>query len=115
MAHVPEPGRRSLENGGVIMQRIRNLVFRRVWEAIHDVWYFTKSDVFYVKGRFLRDNERRKVILRGINLPLLDDWAFPGTDKLAELEKTGANAVRIQWYMQYPQPKYPWQPKRPAY
>ena len=97
------------------MQRIRNMVFRRVWEAIRDVWYVTKSDVFYVKGRFLRDNERRKVILRGINLPLLDDWAFPGSDKLGELEKTGANAVRIQWYMQYPQPKYPWQAKRPAY
>jgi mannan endo-1,4-beta-mannosidase len=39
------------------------------------------SDVFYVEGRYLYDNDRRKVILRAINLPLLDDWNFPGSDK----------------------------------
>ena len=63
----------------------------------------------YVNGRFLHDASGKKTILRGINLPLLDDWAFPQSDKLAELEKTGANAVRIQWYKDYGQPS------RPAY
>jgi len=57
----------------------------------------------------LYDSLGNKVILRGINLPLLDDWNFPQTDKLAELEKTGANAVRIQWYKDYGQSD------RPAY
>jgi mannan endo-1,4-beta-mannosidase len=47
------------------------------------------------------------VVLRGINLPLLDDWGFPGSDKLAELAKTEANAVRIQWYAHYPDPQRP--------
>ncbi|MFM6157339.1 MAG: cellulase family glycosylhydrolase, partial [Sphaerospermopsis kisseleviana] len=43
----------------------------------------------------------------GVNLPLLDDWNFPRTDKLAELAKTGANAVRIQWYKNYGQSSRP--------
>lgn len=68
---------------------------------------FPKSDTFYVKGRFLYDNERNKLILRGINLPLADDWKFPQrrpTGKLGDLAKTGANSVRIQWYAQYHDP-----------
>jgi len=44
---------------------------------------------------------------------LLDDWNFPGSDKLAELEQTGANSVRIQWYMEYPTSGSP--PSRPPY
>lgn len=55
-----------------------------------------------VQGRFLYGTNGQQIILRGINLPLLDDWSFPGNDKLAELEQTGANAVRIQWYINYP-------------
>ena len=47
------------------------------------------------------------MILRGINLPVLDDWDFHGSDKLAELEKSGANAVRIQWYQTYGSPERP--------
>lgn len=54
-----------------------------------------------VRGRFLFDTSNAKIILRGINLPLLDDWSFPGSDKLAELEQSGANCVRIQWYKNY--------------
>ncbi len=64
---------------------------------------------FYTQGRYLYDSLGKKVILRGINLPLLDDWNFPQSDKLAELEKTGANAIRIQWYKNYGNSK------RPAY
>jgi mannan endo-1,4-beta-mannosidase len=63
----------------------------------------------YVQGRYLYDSTGQKMILRGINLPMLDDWEFPQRDKLAELEKTAANAVRIQWYKNYGQPN------RPAY
>jgi mannan endo-1,4-beta-mannosidase len=33
----------------------------------------------------------------------MDDWNFPQSDKLAEIEKTGSNAIRIQWYINYGQ------------
>ena len=56
----------------------------------------------YTNGRHLHDPDGRKIILRGMNLPLLDDWDFPPRDKLADLEQAGANAVRIQWYINYP-------------
>jgi mannan endo-1,4-beta-mannosidase len=55
----------------------------------------------YTQGRYLYDSSGQKIILRGINLPLLDDWNFPQSNKLSELAKTGANAVRIQWYKNY--------------
>jgi mannan endo-1,4-beta-mannosidase len=71
--------------------------------------------VFYVtnerhglddSGRYwLRGNTHDRIILRGINLPLLDNWEFPANQpigKLDELAKTGANTVRIQWYASYP-------------
>lgn len=64
----------------------------------------------HTQGRYLYDSSGQKIILRGINLPLLDNWDFPQSDrlaKLAELEKTGANAVRLQWYKDYGQPKRP--------
>lgn len=65
--------------------------------------------LLHTKGRHLYDASGKKLILRGINLPLLDDWNFPQSNQLAELEKTGANAVRIQWYKDYGQSS------RPAY
>jgi mannan endo-1,4-beta-mannosidase len=66
-------------------------------------------NTFCTAGRDLLSPTGFKVILRGINLPLLDDWAFPGSDKLADLEKQLPNCVRIQWYVNYPTPA------RPAY
>ena len=66
-----------------------------------------RANTFYTNGRFLYDSSGKKIILRGIDLPLLDDWDFPQSDKLAELEKTGANAIRIQWYKDYGQPNRP--------
>jgi mannan endo-1,4-beta-mannosidase len=63
-----------------------------------------QKNTFYTEGRYLHDPNGKKIILRGINLPLLDDWDFPQRDKLTELEKTGANAVRIQWYKDYGNP-----------
>lgn len=81
----------------------------REWLDLSPFPIHPPSDVFYVSGRHLYDNGGRKVVLRGINLPLLDDWSFPGQDKLDHLERTGANAVRIQWYVNY------LTPTRPAY
>jgi len=60
-------------------------------------------------GRSLYDALGHEVILRGMNLPLLDDFNFPGSDGLSELVKTKANAVRIEWYVDYGNPQ------RPAY
>jgi mannan endo-1,4-beta-mannosidase len=83
-----------------------NLFFNLGWLSEWLSYYiFPKhppSNVFYVDGRYLYDNGGRKIVLRGVNLPLLDDWGFPGSDKLAEIDKTGANAIRIQWYVAYP-------------
>ena len=56
----------------------------------------------YTDGAILRDRTGVAITLRGANLPLLDDWRFPGADNLDEVFKTGANAVRIQWYVNYP-------------
>jgi mannan endo-1,4-beta-mannosidase len=64
---------------------------------------------FRTIGRFLYSPNGTKVILRGVNLPVLDDWGFPQSSPLTELVKTGANAVRIQWYKNYGQAS------RPAY
>jgi len=60
------------------------------------------NDTLTIAGRFLKDRDGQRLILRGINLPLLDDWNFPGNDVLAEPMRTGANAIRIQWYVNYP-------------
>jgi len=92
------------------MTLIQRLLFTAGWllEWLREhLFAHPPSDVFYVSGRYLYDNGGGRVVLRGVNLPLLDGWSFPGADKVAEIEKTGANAVRIQWYMSYPD--------RPAY
>jgi mannan endo-1,4-beta-mannosidase len=57
----------------------------------------------YVDGRFLYDRYRNQVILRGVNYPLLDDWQFPPNSYLSEIAQSGANAIRIQWYVNYNQ------------
>jgi mannan endo-1,4-beta-mannosidase len=62
----------------------------------------TSRNTFYVESRHLHEPSGQKIILRGINLPLLDDWQFPPSNQLTELAATGANAVRIQWYLNYP-------------
>lgn len=78
--------------------RVRNptWTFSQLWKLLHP------HTTLYVDGRFLYDVDGNRLILRGVNLPLLDDWNFPARDKLAEIEKTGANAVRLQWYVNYP-------------
>jgi hypothetical protein len=54
-----------------------------------------------VSGRFLTGRHGQNIILRGVDLPLLDNWSFPGSDYLTELAQSGANCVRIQWYLNY--------------
>jgi mannan endo-1,4-beta-mannosidase len=61
----------------------------------------TEKANLYVSGRFLYDRHGNKVILRGVDYPLADDYNFPGSDFLGEIAKTGANAVRIEWYTNY--------------
>lgn len=53
---------------------------------------------FYVQGRHLYTKNGEKVILRGVNRMAV--WAEPtGRFSLPQIEKTGANAVRIMWMM----------------
>jgi mannan endo-1,4-beta-mannosidase len=71
-------------------------------------------DILQVKDNYLHDAAGNQLVLRGVNLPLLDDWDFPASNNVSEIERTGANAVRIQWYISYPSPPPPG-PQRPAY
>ena len=69
-----------------------------------------QGDSMYVSGRFLYNHCGEKVILRGVNYPVLDDWDFPanmnnGNERLKEIEKTGANCVRIEWFNNYGDPR----------
>jgi mannan endo-1,4-beta-mannosidase len=66
-------------------------------------------DTFFTDGRLLRDPNGQVFVPRGIDLALLDDWQFPAQDRLADFAQSGANAVRIAWYITYPNPD------RPAY
>lgn len=52
---------------------------------------------FYVDGRFLRDACGDKVVLRGVSEMVVWSGDRTGHDVLAEIAKTGANAVRIVW------------------
>lgn len=56
---------------------------------------------FHVRGRHLYAQDGEKVILRGVNRMAV--WAEPtGSLTLPEIEKTGANAVRIMWMLAKP-------------
>jgi len=66
-------------------------------------------ETMYVQGNTLYDKCGSPVVLHGVNYPVLDDWSFPATSEVsAQIEQSGANAVRIQWYINYGQ-------NRPAY
>ncbi len=70
----------------------------------------SSSDGLYVNGKNLFDYCGDTIILRGINYPVLDDWEFPQTSEVSgQIAQTGANTVRISWYMNYGQAS------RPAY
>jgi len=95
--------------GSITLQRVQEFQQNAFVRGVVDPITWAKllgdepmqKDTFYTNGRYLYDPSGKKTILRGVNLPLLDDWDFPQSDKLSELEKTGANAVRIEWYKEY--------------
>ena len=103
--------------GQVTLQRVREFQTDTFVNGIidSDDWAELLGDepaqreTFFTDGRLLRDPNGSVTVLRGINLPLLDDWSFPGDDKLSDIETTGANAIRIEWYIDYPNAE------RPAY
>jgi mannan endo-1,4-beta-mannosidase len=64
----------------------------------------TEKPTLYVSGRFLHDRHGNQVVLRGVDYPLADDYKFPGSNYLNEIAQTGANAIRIQWYITYGDP-----------
>lgn len=57
---------------------------------------------FYTQGKDIYAPNGQKMILKGVNYPVLDDWDFPASDLITEIEKSGANAVRLSWYIDYP-------------
>jgi len=61
----------------------------------------TQRETMYMQGRYLYDAKGQQMILRGVNYPVLDDWGFPAADLITEIEKSGANTVRLQWYKTY--------------
>lgn len=62
------------------------------------------STTMYVQDNTLYDRCGQQVVLRGVNYPVLDDWNFPASSEVtAEIAQSGANAVRIQWYIDYGQ------------
>lgn len=66
------------------------------------------SNGVYVSGRNIYDKCGSKITFKGINYPVLDDWNFPQTSEVSDqIEQTGTNAVRIQWYVDYGQPTRP--------
>ena len=85
-------------------------LFGRYEQAIPSTFYQSKvnpSSVqtsapgFYVQGRHLYTKDGEKVVLRGVNRMAV--WAEPtGSFSLPQIEKTGANVVRIMWMMGKP-------------
>jgi mannan endo-1,4-beta-mannosidase len=63
--------------------------------------FYENTPGFYVQGRHLYTNNGEKVILRGVNRMAV--WAEPtGRLTLPQIERTGANVVRIMWMMGKP-------------
>jgi len=105
-------------NGNIVVRRARDFkeFARELGKLISD----PELPPLYVSGRNLYDGQNNLVVLRGIKLPLLDDWEFSSKPapravytpemqfgKLEELAKTRVNTVRIQWYAQYPETSRP--------
>jgi mannan endo-1,4-beta-mannosidase len=94
-----------------ILSKSKFTIIESFYQRLRILWSYlrpnTPLQTLFVLGRFLYDTNKQKIILRGVNLPLLDDWNFPGSDKLAEVEQTGANAIRIEWYKDYGNPSRP--------
>jgi chitinase/poly(3-hydroxybutyrate) depolymerase len=72
-----------------------------VFEAKIEGCTSTQAPTMYMQGRHLYDWNNQQVILRGVNYPVADDWGFPAADLITEIEKSGSNTVRLQWYKNY--------------
>lgn len=74
---------------------------------------FGQAKGLHVNGNLLLNRCDETIVPIGVNYSVLDDWNFPanlygkGTEKLSEIAKTNANAVRIQWYADYGQSARP--------
>lgn len=79
----------SVNNGAIFNAKIGNCASAVVHQTM------------YVQGRHLYNANGQQIILRGVNYPVLDDWGFPAADLITEIEKSGANTVRLQWYKNY--------------
>jgi poly(3-hydroxybutyrate) depolymerase len=55
----------------------------------------------FIQGRNLYDTQSQPVTLRGVNYSVMDDWGFPASDLISEIDKSGANTVRLEWYKTY--------------
>ena len=94
----------------MMIQRLRYALAGLGWACTLGLCAQPVSTTLYVQDYMLYDRCGAPVVLRGVNYPVLDDWNFPATSEVtAEIAQSGANAVRIQWYIDYGQPN------RPAY
>ena len=90
------------------MQSTRFCIIIFFFIIVSITFCFGQKDSLYVSGDKLYNECNEQLILNGVNYSVLDDWEFPsnlfkGGEKLSEIAKTGANAVRIQWYNNYGQ------------
>ncbi|MGQ9619665.1 MAG: glycoside hydrolase family 5 protein [Bacteroidales bacterium] len=64
----------------------------------------SQASHLYVKGKSILTPEGDTVTLKGFNAMIVY-WDIHGTVNFPEIEKTGANCVRIFWKLDYPAPK----------
>ena len=65
---------------------------------------FPQPTGMYVNGRYLYSANGDTVILKGFNAMIVY-WDIHGDVNFPEIEKTGANCVRIFWNLSAPTPK----------
>lgn len=65
-----------------------------------------QHSTMYVSGKILYDICGTPILLRGVNYAPFDWGANVNSDNLKEIEKTGANCVRLVWYVNSKKPEY---------
>lgn len=89
---------------------MKSICITFICTALFLTTYAQQHDGIYVDGRTVYDACNEPVVIKGVNYSVLDDWNFPATsEKSSEIAKSGANTVRIMWYIDYGQSS------RPAY
>jgi mannan endo-1,4-beta-mannosidase len=82
--------------GGVLARSDAGAVAPGASDAGASVGEFARRG-FYVDGRTLRDRCGEKVVLRGVNEMVIYSPSQDGNPFFSEMEKSGANSVRITW------------------